>query len=187
MLLKKGNRAVWVRDQTDEKIPGMLDAGWDFFPLNRFGILPNSERKQTPKPNTEMDLQRWYNFLMGAAFTISRFEGFQSGACRRCRENNNPGAIRTWGQLPVRNGFAVFPTLDQGWLALYRQIALNVNRGLTWVEFFGGKPGVYSGYAPAADNNNPRQYGTFVANKMNMNPDIPILNQLAQWTTFNPS
>ena len=70
-----------------------------------------------------------------------------------CGNNNNPGNLRTWGSLPTSRGFAVFPTCEAGWAALRQQVQRNINRGLTLEEFFGGKPGVYPGYAPAADSN----------------------------------
>lgn len=97
--------------------------------------------------------------------------------------NNNPGNLRTWGNLPVSSGYAVFPTVDQGWAALYRQVQLNINRGLTLQEFFAGKSGVYGGYAPAKDSNQPYVYAANVAAWTGLPLSTP-LNQVATvgWT-----
>jgi len=102
------------------------------------------------------------------ALAIARMEGYldASGAIRSgtiAFRNNNPGNLRSWGSTPVVGGYASFPTASAGWVALKRQIELNIGRGLTLEEFFGGKPGVYRGYAPGADNNNPAGYAANVA------------------------
>lgn len=36
--------------------------------------------------------------------------------------NLNPGNIRSWGSKPVKDGFAQFETLDEGWAALQKQL-----------------------------------------------------------------
>jgi len=90
------------------------------------------------------------------------------------QRNNNPGNLRNWGSNPVQNGYAVFPTAEAGWAALRRQIELNIGRGLTLDEFFGGKLGVYSGYAPSADSNNPAHYAQFVAGRAGIPANQPI-------------
>lgn len=41
-------------------------------------------------------------------------------------------------------------------------------------EFFGGKEGVYPGYAPATDNNDPEKYAAFVAARLGVSPDTPL-------------
>lgn len=94
-----------------------------------------------------------------------------------CGSNNNPGNLRTWGNLPTARGFAVFPTCDDGWAALERQVQRNVDRGLTLEEFFAGKPGVYPGYAPAADFNQPYVYASNVSTWTGIPMGVP-LNQL---------
>jgi hypothetical protein len=78
-------------------------------------------------------------------------------------KNNNPGNLRSWGSNPVVGGFAQFPSIEAGWKALYSQIQRNIERGLTLEEFFGGKSGVYAGYAPAADRNDPNRYASLVS------------------------
>jgi hypothetical protein len=111
--------------------------------------------------------------LDGIAESIARMEGFyrpQSLA----RRNNNPGNIRIWRDLPRQNGFVHFPDEGHGWAALRELVSRNIDRGLTLYEFFAGKPGVYAGYAPAADRNQPRQYAEFVARRCSIDPDRPL-------------
>ena len=116
-------------------------------------------------------------FIADMAEAIARMEGVY---IRRsvAQRNNNPGNLRRWGTRPVRDGFAVFDTPEDGFAALRRQIELNINRGLTMKEFFAGKPGVYPGYAPASDNNRPEQYARFVATQVGLSErdpsDIPL-------------
>lgn len=107
------------------------------------------------------------------AQAIARFEGFfqQNSLAGR---NNNPGNLRSWGNLPTSGGYAVFPTPEAGWAALRRQVELNIGRGLTLQEFFGGKPGVYPGYAPSADANDPANYAAVVAGWLSIDPAVPL-------------
>lgn len=101
-------------------------------------------------------------FIDDLAQSIARFEGFfQPGSL--AERNRNPGNLRTWGNLPTSGGYVVFPTPEAGWAALRRQVGLNIDRGLTLEEFFAGKPGVYGGYAPAIDRNQPENYAAVVA------------------------
>ncbi len=88
--------------------------------------------------------------------------------------NNNPGNLRSWGSNPIVSGYAKFPTLSDGWNALYSQIKLNIGRGLTLNEFFAGKPGVYDGYAPAADSNKPMAYAARVGSDVGIPVDVPL-------------
>jgi hypothetical protein len=104
---------------------------------------------------------------------IATMEGwFKPGTI--AQRNNNPGNLRMWGNLPVVDGYAVFPTPDAGWAALNRQVDLNISRGLSLQEFFSGKAGVYGGYAPAADANDPRGYAQYVAGQIGVDPTIPL-------------
>jgi hypothetical protein len=93
---------------------------------------------------------------------------------------NNPGALRAGPGMigTAANGIAIFPDFATGEAALERQIQLNINRGLTLQEFFAGKPGVYGGYAPAADSNRPYEYAANVAGWAGIDSTVP-LNQLA--------
>jgi len=109
------------------------------------------------------------------AQSIAQFEGFTSGASSIAVRNNNPGNLRAGvGQTGTSGGYAVFPDLATGWAALDNQIQLNINKGLTLEEFFAGKPGVYPGYAPQADSNNPNQYAAFVASQLGIDPNTPL-------------
>ena len=107
------------------------------------------------------------------AGAIARFEGACSGPT--CR-NNNPGNLRAGpGMIGTDSrGIAIFPDYATGEAALERQIDLNISRGLTLDEFFAGKPGVYPGYAPAADSNNPNQYAGTVAGWLGIDPNTPL-------------
>lgn len=96
------------------------------------------------------------------ATQISHMEGFYIKASVAAK-NNNPGSLRSWGKVPTKQGYAVFPTVEDGWVALETQVAKNVDRGLSFAEFFAGKPGVYGGYAPGTDHNYPIRYAEFVA------------------------
>jgi len=88
--------------------------------------------------------------------------------------NNNPGNLRSWGNYPVVNGYVQFPDMATGRAALEAQVQKNISRGLTLYEFFGGKPGVYGGYAPAADANRPQTYAQTVAGWLGISPDVPL-------------
>lgn len=107
------------------------------------------------------------------AESIARYEGFYQTRSRAAR-NNNPGNLRSWGTTPVVNGFAVFATEALGWRALKLQILKNITRGLTTEEFFGGKHGIYTGYAPVTDRNDPRAYANFVAKRIGIPVDVPL-------------
>jgi len=107
------------------------------------------------------------------AQAIATYEGYYQPGSLAAR-NNNPGNLRSWGTAPVVDGYAQFDTAGDGWRALVRQVELNISRGLSLFEFFGGKPGVYSGYAPAADNNQPAAYAQYVAGRVGVPVDIPL-------------
>lgn len=115
------------------------------------------------------------------AQSIATMEGFFKPNTIAQR-NNNPGNLRSWGANPVKNGYAVFSSAEEGWAALRKQIQLNVNRGLTLEEFFGGKPGVYPGYAPSADSNDPANYARFVAGRAGIAVNQPITSFLSEKT-----
>ena len=111
--------------------------------------------------------------VSGIARAIATMEGFyKSGSL--AQRNHNPGNLRSWGSLPVRDGYVVFPNEEAGWSALSRQVRKNIDRGLTLEEFFAGKPGVYGGYAPAADQNRPLEYARFVSQATGVPLGSPI-------------
>lgn len=107
------------------------------------------------------------------AQAIATMEGFYKQGSIAQRQNN-PGNLRSWGSYPVVNGYAQFPDAQSGWNALYRQIDLNIARGLTLEEFFGGKPGVYAGYSPGADANDPQGYAQFVSQRVGIAANVPL-------------
>lgn len=109
---------------------------------------------------------------------IARVESGNFNAASVAMRNNNPGNLRSWGNYPVVDGYARFPDYATGMNALRSQVQRNIDRGLTLQEFFGGKPGVYAGYAPAADANNPQSYARTVAGWLGISTDAP-LNQIS--------
>jgi hypothetical protein len=117
------------------------------------------------------------------AQAIARFEGFLvSGSI--AQRDNNPGNLRSGpGQVGTDSGgYAIFPDVATGYAALDNQIQLNVNRGLTLNQFFAGEPGVYAGYAPSADSNNPAQYASTVAGWLAIDPNTPLTQVLEDST-----
>jgi hypothetical protein len=114
-------------------------------------------------------------FTSSLASAIARFEGY-GVAGSVAQRNNNPGNLRAGpGQIGTDpNGYAVFPDPATGYAALDNQIDLNINRGLTLNQFFAGEPGVYAGYAPSGDSNNPSQYAATVAGWMGIDPNVPL-------------
>ena len=117
------------------------------------------------------------------AQSIARMEGFLvPGSIAQV--NNNPGNLRSGpGQIGTANGFAVFPDVATGYAALDSQIAYNESLGLNLNQFFAGEPGVYPGYAPSADFNNPSQYASTVAGMLNIDPTVPLTDVLGNSTT----
>ena len=108
------------------------------------------------------------------ASAIAQMEGYNTPGTLAAR-NNNPGNLRSGpGQVGTSGGFAVFPDAATGWAALDNQISVNASRGLTLNEFFAGKPGVYAGYAPSADSNDPAHYAAFVASQTGADPNVPL-------------
>jgi hypothetical protein len=109
------------------------------------------------------------------ASAIGRFEGFLVPGSVAQR-NNNPGNLRSGpGQTGTdANGYAIFPDVATGQAALQNQIQLNIDRGLSLQQFFAGEPGVYAGYAPASDKNNPTQYANTVAGWLGIDPSVPL-------------
>lgn len=113
------------------------------------------------------------------AQAIAQMEGYNTPGTLAAR-NNNPGNLRSGpGQVGTSGGFAVFPDDATGWAALDNQIQVNAGRGLTLNEFFAGKPGVYAGYAPSADSNDPARYAAFVASQTGADPNVPLNSLLS--------
>jgi hypothetical protein len=123
------------------------------------------------------------DLITSLAQAIYRFEG--SGPSTLATRNNNPGNLRSGpGQIGTDvNGYAIFGSMQDGWNALDNQIQLNIDRGLSLNEFFAGKPGVYPGYAPAEDSNQPYNYASTVGSWIGVDPNVP-LNQIGYGTSF---
>lgn len=117
------------------------------------------------------------------ANAIARFEGYNTPGSVAQR-NNNPGNLRSGaGQVGTdANGYAIFPDAATGFAALVHQIALNISRGLSLQEFFGGQrdasgnvvPGGYPGYAPQQDQNDPNNYANVVAGWLGIDKTTPL-------------
>lgn len=60
---------------------------------------------------------------------------------------NNPGNLRSWGNLPTQGGFAVFPTTEAGLSAMGKQLQLYGKRGKNTIS------DIISTYAPSSENN----------------------------------
>jgi hypothetical protein len=117
------------------------------------------------------------------ARAIARQEGFHDARGNvqlrsLAAVNNNPGNLRSWGDTPTSQGYARFENVAAGWAALRKQVQKNINRGLNLREFFGGKPGVYPGYAPSADGNHPKVYAENVAAWTSLDVDTPLVDQI---------
>lgn len=113
------------------------------------------------------------SLVTSIANAIAQMEGFNSPGTRP-NVNNNPGDLISWSGVPTSNGFAQFPTAAAGWAALYQQVQLNINRGLSLNQFFAGGNG-YPGYAPGGSaGNNPQAYASFVAQQIGVDPNTPL-------------
>lgn len=111
--------------------------------------------------------------IEGIGGAIATMEGFfKEGSLSQ--RNNNPGNLRSWGKNPVVSGYVKFPTVEVGMKALESQIGKNIDRGLTLVEFFNGKPGVYGGYSPSSDGNDPLAYAQYVAGRVGVSPTVRL-------------
>lgn len=116
---------------------------------------------------------------------IGQMEGFNRPGTIAAR-HHNPGNLRGWPGVQSAGGYAEFPDDASGWAALYTLVQRNIDRGLTMYEFFAGQrddsgaviPGGYPGYAPSADQNNPRAYAEFVAKAASVDPTA-VLSKLA--------
>lgn len=108
----------------------------------------------------------------------------------------NPLDLRVWKApngkpYPTVNGYVSFPRCqinhcqnsdhpaEVGWRAGRAQCKINIiTRGLTFREFFAGKPGVYGGFAPEKDKNIPIKYAQAVLdgvrNGLGLDPAITI-------------
>lgn len=101
---------------------------------------------------------------------------------------NNPLCLRHWKNAAGApyseiNGFVNFPDVEAGWAAGYVQCKINIlKRGLTFKEFFNGKPGVYDGFAPARDKHNPLAYAQkvllYLSHKLRITEPVTLDTQI---------
>ena len=111
------------------------------------------------------------------AEAIKRFEGWTPESLSY--RNNNPGNLRPssepWqGQIGINQNFVVFDTYENGLRAL--KISL-INAATGKSRVYNPSDSLYdffARYAPASDNNYPRQYAEFVAAQLNVDPNIEI-------------
>ncbi len=113
------------------------------------------------------------NYIKEWALAIQEYEGWKEGSLTY--RHNNPGALR-WSkyQIDHKNGFSVFASYEDGFRALEFQLKIATNGQSsvyfpddTLLQFF-------EKYAPSSDNNNPKAYAQFVANKLGVGIDIKI-------------
>lgn len=106
------------------------------------------------------------------AQAIMRFEGYFQGSLSY--KNNNPGNLKFAGQFNATgqdaNGFAIFPTFQDGYNALITQIRRMLNGTsslypptMTLVQAF-------NRYSTTSQN----VYGNFVANEIGVEPNITL-------------
>ncbi len=108
------------------------------------------------------------------AQTIQKVEGYYPGTL--AYRNNNPGNLIFVGQpgaVPGAGGFAAFPTYDDGYNALLKQIQNYANRGLTIQQMM-------DIYAPASQpGNNPTLYANQIASALGVSTDSTVADALA--------
>jgi hypothetical protein len=116
-----------------------------------------------------MPTQTIYDKLAQA---IMKFEGYFQGSLSF--KNNNPGNLRdTNGQ------FLIFQTFQDGYAALVDKLRYDFS-GLSKVyNASGSLYDFFAKYAPASDNNQPRQYAEFVAAQVGIDPNLK-LSDIAQ-------
>ncbi len=114
------------------------------------------------------------------AEAIKIYEGWGNGT--RSFRNNNPGNLKYFGQKGSigkdSGGYAIFNTYQDGMDALVRQLTIAsdgrskvYDPEMTLIQFFGK-------YAPHRDMNDPTAYALFVANKLQVDPQIKIRDLL---------
>lgn len=134
-------------------------------PSNSHLNAPGAKQTPTTSPTASRAL------LDKMCLAIADFEGGPGDLNYR---NRNPGNLRKWPGRPIRNGFAVFDTWEQGMSALRQLITLaamgksqSYHPNMTLLQFF-------EKYAPSSDGNHPFTYASFVAKRMG----VPISFQI---------
>lgn len=118
------------------------------------------------------------NILNTFCLAIQKHEGWILNPPSRSVRNNNPGNCKfsSVGYDPKygvvkkdSGGFAIFRDYETGFLYLKNLIIQKVKKNPTWdfYRFFGDP---VQGYAPAADNNDPKRYAEVVAKACGVSP-----------------
>lgn len=99
---------------------------------------------------------------------IKQYEGWYPFS--RSWRNNNPGNLR-WSKFQTGNkdNFATFPNFATGWLALWWDVFCKCT-GRTKTRL-GPESNLFdfcNVWAPSADNNDPKNYAEFIAEKLNI-------------------
>lgn len=166
----------WRRVSEGRGLSGL----WDYATKSKEDLLferdirtEGREPKTVPAPALRGHVNDGGLIVREMAAAIARYEAGSKRAAISI-SHNNPGNLRTWGDYPVVNGFVKFPDWATGMQALREQVERNIERGLTPREFFAGKQGVYPGYAPRKDGNDPDAYASTVSKWLKIDPDKPL-------------
>ena len=173
---KSGAVATADQKPTEEKpslLTSLANSAKSFFGLDK-----TEDTKQSALKATEVNLKGDTApvDVEKMAQHIAQFEGFNAPGENWSKINNNPGNLRPTNKDQNSNGgYRVFDTVEEGWQALREKVKSNISKGLNMQEFFGGKKGVYAGYAPKGDgNNDPTKYANYVAKNMGVDPTKPL-------------
>ena len=132
------------------------------------------------------------DLIHSIAYAIAQMEGFflsEAEARRRgirwptiAQRNANPGNIRRWQGYPQTDGYVDFmkwakydlqKATFEGWRVLKVLIGQYIDGRYTK----GKSPTLYEmfeRYAPASDKNEPRRYAEFVAQRVGIDPNVPL-------------
>ncbi len=81
---------------------------------------------------------------------------------------NNPGNLRSWGQTPIANGYAQFPTAFDGLSAMAGNLRAYGNHGFNTID------SIVDRWAPASDHNNTAAYKADVAKQTGFDPKAAL-------------
>ena len=99
----------------------------------------------------------------------------------------NPGNLRgaPWLSAPlIQNGFWKPVSRAVGVAGLAHVVALHIAQGNSLTDFIGGHPGVYAGFAPGADKNDPVSYIAHIAEWAEIpSATLPLWNFIEQVPT----
>lgn len=153
------------------------------FPLPKFAELLSLYEKLLISLKQLLNLMttpKTYPKIDKFCLAIQKMEGWFEGS--RSFRNNNPGNLKYVGQSRATgkdaNGFAVFPSYEAGFETL-REMVMRACQGkskvykpsFTFYDFF-------AIYAPAEDNNHPKQYAEVVAGACEVLPTLSISSLL---------